>query len=79
MQQEVVMGTSLPPPDVAPLWEAHPDASHMPSSSVPLHVGVEDDLVHTMVKDLLAREAIIDCGDDCPSVKAVEQGEDVLI
>ena len=40
---------------------------------------VEDDLLHTMVEDLLAREAAANCGDDCPSGEATEQEQDVLL
>ena len=47
-------------------------------SSVPSHVGVEDDLLHTMVEDLLARQIVVDCEDDCPSVENKKE-EDVLL
>ena len=72
MLQEVGMGTSMPS-NVAPLREAGLDASHMLINSVPPpHVGVQDDLLYTMVEDLLAHETISDWRDDCPSIKATK-------
>ena len=50
----------------------------MPSSSVLPHVEVEDDLLHDMVEDLLAREAIAECDDDCSCVDAAQKKEDLL-
>ena len=54
------MGGPLPPLD-HPHYEAGPSDSCMPSSSVPPHAEIEDDLLHQMVEDLLAQEAIAEC------------------
>ena len=69
------MGGSLPLVD-HPQYEAGPS---MPSSSVPPHVQVEDDLLHQMVKDLLAQEAIMECEEDCLCVDVVQKGEAILL
>lgn len=54
------MGTSLPP-NMGTSWEG----SHIPSSSVPPHVEVEDDLLHEMDEDLLAHEVDAECDRTC--------------
>ena len=69
------MGGSLPPVD-HPHYEAGPS---MPSTSVPPHVQVEDDLLHQMVEDLLAREAIAECEEDCPCIDSVQKSEALLL
>ena len=61
------MGGSLPLVDHPP-YEAGTSDPSMPSSSVPPHVEVEDDLLHHMVEDLLAQEAIAECEENCPCV-----------
>ena len=69
------MGGSLPLVD-HPQYKAGPS---MMSSNVPPHVQVEDDLLHQMVEDLLAREAIAECEEDCPCVDIVQKGEALLL
>ena len=72
------MGGSLPLVDHPPC-EAGPSDPSLPSSSVPPHVEVEDDLLHQMVEDLLAQEAIAKCEEDCPCVDTVQKGEALLL
>ena len=77
MRQEAVMGTSTLP-SVGPSWEGAHSATHGASSSAPPHRAVEDDIIHSMVEDLLAREATFECEDDCACVDAAQEEEDHL-
>ena len=72
------MSGSLPPVDHPP-YEGGPSDPSLPSSSVPPHVEVEDDLLHQMVEDLLAQEAIAECKEDFPCVDTIQKGEALLL
>ena len=72
------MSGSLPLDDHPP-YEAGPSNPSLLSNSVPPHVEVEDDLLHQMVKYLLAREAIAECKENCPCVDTVQKGEALLL
>ena len=73
MRQEAVMGTSLPP-DVGSSVPPH-----VSNSTVPPHFEVENDLLHEMVEDLLAREVDAECEDDCACIDAAQKEEDHLL